>query len=64
MHLALVKFGQVSWFPTEDEIKMIKSIIDTLDILEAGTRKLCGQIESLASADRVRYLSLELELIC
>ena len=40
-------------FPDEHEINIIKGISDVLEIIEAGTRDLCGRKETLASADRV-----------
>ena len=50
----LFEFDCLSWFPEEDEIDTIKSIIDTLEIVEAGTRDICGLKETLASADKGR----------
>ena len=40
-------------FPDQDELEVIKAMTDVLEILEVGTRDLCGRKETLASADRV-----------
>ena len=49
----LFEFDRLSWFPEQDEIDTIKSIIDALEIVEAGTTDLCSLTETLASADQV-----------
>ena len=38
-------------FPSEEDLETIKSVFEALSIVEAGTRDLCGQKETLASAD-------------
>ena len=45
-------------FPGEDELEIIKSISEALSIVEAGTRDLCGEKETLASADKVSDLNI------
>ena len=52
VHHVLNQFGCLSMFPTEEEIKVIKSISDALEIVEAGTTDLCSLKETLASADQ------------
>ena len=37
----------------EYEISVVKDLVDALSIVEAASRDLCGQKETLASADRV-----------
>ena len=43
---------KLDWFPYQEELEVIKAMSDVLEILEIGTRDLCGRKETLASADR------------
>ena len=48
---ALRFFNKVSMYPDPHELDTIKDMIEALDIVEAGSRHLSGQKETLASAD-------------
>ena len=50
---ALAHFDEESFFPDPDEIDTIKDLVEALSFVEAASRDLCGQKETLASADKV-----------
>ena len=50
---ALVDFNEEALFPTDDEVSTIKDLVEALSIVEAGSRSLCAQKETLATADLV-----------
>ena len=51
-------------YPSDEELDGIKALVDALEIVEAGTRRLCARDVDLAKADRIfEYILKELRLL-
>ena len=49
----LLYFKKMQMYPTDDEMKIIKELIQALGIIETASRRLCRREVNLAKADRI-----------